>query len=155
MRIGRSRYLQAPLAALLAFACPSETWAQLSDHLIVPGRRIGSVSLGMTAANLLRLRGDPRHTERYADASVYEFGDGVKVFVSDKSGKVFRICVVSTDYALASALSVGDSDLAIKAKLPPPKKAVAYHEVGARELRWDGMFLTVDRQEHVQTICVI
>src|SRR5687768_7177462 len=87
----------ACVAALLLDACETAqptpvTQAPIFDNLIIPGQRIGPVSIGMTRAELLRVKGEPEETQRLTDAMVYRWS-GLRVTVADDNSQVYSVSV--------------------------------------------------------------
>ena len=70
----------AALALLLAAACASAP-VDLHDNLVVPGKRIGVIELGMPLSLLLAAQGQPVRTAPIPNttATTYTFQDGLTV----------------------------------------------------------------------------
>ena len=69
-----------PLAALVLAACAS-TPPNLNDDLVVRGKRIGEIEIGMPLATLLAVKGAPVRTAPIpgTDATTYSFPNGLTV----------------------------------------------------------------------------
>ncbi len=121
---------------------PDPPAAPIHDHLIVPGVRVGPVSLGMTAPDLYRTMGEPLKTEAMFDGNVTEFSyPGFAARVSNRLQRVNYIYVTSPEYATQSGVKVGFSDLAVRASQGNP---TTYHSVNAQNSSMcyaDGMAL--------------
>ena len=90
------------------------------DNIIMPGYRVGSVSLGMMAPLLHRVRGDPKSSERPSEVStVYNFGD-VTTTMLEATRKVHQITVTDQKFRTKEGLGVGASKLAVLAKYGSP-----------------------------------
>ena len=74
-----------PLAALVLAACAS-TPPNLNDDLVVRGKRIGEIEIGMPLATLLAVKGAPVRTAPIpgTDATTYSFPSGLTVGADDK-----------------------------------------------------------------------
>ena len=68
------------LLVAVALVLPLSARAE-NDHLIVPRRRIGPVSLGMTAADVMRILGEPTQTNSNPVVTVYHWHDDLSVTV--------------------------------------------------------------------------
>ena len=79
--------------ATSAFVHCEQAQAQ-NDHLIVPWERIGPVVLGMTAADLTRIKGDPTQTSRgpTGGISVYTWKNDLSVYIKSDGSYVTQIC---------------------------------------------------------------
>src|SRR5579872_3917943 len=105
------------LTAIMAFAVvganPGAASAQaFNDHQIVPGQRIGPVTLGMTAADLYRVMGEPKSSFTYNNGgSTYGWSDGLSVSIQP-NGRVDSITVGTAASGLykLSGLTVGSSN---------------------------------------------
>jgi hypothetical protein len=108
------------MALILAGIAATTVSAQgPNDRQIVPGARVGSVTLGMTSADLYRTMGEPKATIPFDNGSFrYDWTD-IGVFV-DKGGHVAMILPSTGGYALSSGLSIGSSELALQAQRPAP-----------------------------------
>src|SRR5580692_4587067 len=86
------------VAAVLAFY--EHAQAQ-NDHLIVPWQRIGPIELGMTAADLIRILGEPTQTSRGPPGgiSVYSWKNDLSVYIKMDGSYVTQICALDPAYA--------------------------------------------------------
>jgi hypothetical protein len=126
-----------------------------NDTQIVAGQRIGQIAIGMGAAQLLGVAGNPTNSYRYDNGDMaYTFANGVSVMVGGQTGSVRSINTLSSRYATLEGVHVGDSDLVLKARKPNWKWIANTTEAGgpatARNpvvaLRYcyaDGMLITV------------
>lgn len=92
-----------------------------ADDLIVPGQRIGPVRLGMTAEELYRTMGEPSSI-----TSGYVFANGLTVR-SNKHGRTISVIAVKPGFRTIEGLGVGESELAMRAKLGTPEKRESGH----------------------------
>lgn len=92
------------------------------DELIVLGRRVGPVSLGMHVRDLYGAMGSPDQVLKYSDGTTgYSWNRaGIFTAVWDRTQQVFRITVESPTYATAEGIRVGTTELEVQAKLGPP-----------------------------------
>jgi hypothetical protein len=86
------------------------------DNTIVPGKRIGPVSVGMAVSQLYDVMGEPTKTQKGRDTERYVF-EGLEVVVDDADESVSTVTTASAEYATADGLKVGLTLLAVKAKL--------------------------------------
>jgi len=108
------------MALILAAIAVTTVSAQgANDRQIVPGARVGPISLGMTAGDLYRTMGEPKSSMSFTDGSFrYEWNE---IFVqSDRGGHVTTISPTSGGYTLNPGLSIGSSELALQAQRPAP-----------------------------------
>jgi hypothetical protein len=95
----------------------SRASAEASDNRIVAGQRIGPISMGMSKAQVFRVMGDPTSSDEILN--IYTFG---KLNVDfGKTGRVWQIATQNSQFATPEGVRVGDSALAMEAKLGPPK----------------------------------
>jgi hypothetical protein len=92
-----------------------------SDNTIIPGERIGAVYIGMSRADVFKLKGEPKSTGQRTEGIYYEFED-VSVFVNDRTSKVSSITTLSSQHATANGIKVGDSEIAVRTKLGSPSQ---------------------------------
>jgi hypothetical protein len=86
------------------------------DNTIVPGKRIGPVSVGMAVSQLYDVMGEPTQTQKGRGIERYVF-EALEVVVDDTDESVSTVTTGSADYATADGLKVGLTVLAVKAKL--------------------------------------
>ena len=110
------------LAALFV-GLQSTTAAAKNDNLIVPGVRIGPVSLGMSDADAYKLLGDPIRTMTegvdMGRAIQYDFPK-LSIVVSRSTHRITQVTTLDTGYATADGIRVGSSGLAVSTKLGIP-----------------------------------
>jgi len=92
---------------------PAQLSAPIDDDRIVPGVRVGVVVLGMTAPELLRVRGDPDKVGRSDDGVEHRYYYGADMVVMVR-GHVFAIDTAAPRYRTAEDLGVGSSELRVK-----------------------------------------
>jgi len=88
----------------------------MKDNLIVPGKRIGPVSVGMSVSQLYDVMGEPTQSEKLRGTERYVFED-LEVVVDDADQSVNSVAIASSDYATADHIKVGLTDLGVRAKL--------------------------------------
>lgn len=101
-----------------------------SDHVIVPGSRIGNAELDPAdQGSLVRNLGEPNDTEQQGDMATYRYGapkpdggspDELVVMLDLNRDAPFEIATASPAYRTREGLGVGSSDMAIRAALGPP-----------------------------------
>ena len=104
-------------AALFASAATSGH----ADSLIVAGQRVGPIRIGMTATELYKAMGDPTSTyETNSGLTIYSYGDADALTAQCWDGRVRTVGVSSSEYKTAQGVRVGDSQLALLAKMGQP-----------------------------------
>lgn len=115
----RGRIPAAALLASLSLAagCASAR-PDLNDNLIVPGKRVGPVEIGMPVADLLAVAGTPRRTTLIegSAAATYVF-NGFSVTAHDK---VYWIVVDSPFYRTATGAAVGVEQIEARSAFGKP-----------------------------------
>lgn len=112
-------------SALVAAAQPLP-----SDHLIVPGMRIGNAELAPADQGAIqRSLGEPNQTDQRGDMATYRYGapkanggapDELVVMLGLNTDAPFEIVTASPDYHTRQGVGVGSSDAAVRAALGPP-----------------------------------
>ncbi|HSN18353.1 MAG TPA: hypothetical protein VLV87_09080 [Gammaproteobacteria bacterium] len=132
VRTGNGSMSRGPMAAVIfSFAlltgCASTLPAppkQLppDDSLIVPGKRIGPVAIGMTSKQVLEAKGSPHASVRFKDAALYNYGDksDYGVLVDDDTQQVWRVQTTSDSYDTEEGIHVGQTELEMQASLGKP-----------------------------------
>ena len=113
------------LSTLAAMAQPLS-----SDHLIVPGIRIGNAELAPADQGALqRNLGEPNQTDQRGDMATYRYGapkadggppDELVVILDLNKDAPFEIATASPAYHIRQGVGVGSSDAAVRAALGPP-----------------------------------
>jgi len=113
------------LSALVATAQPLP-----SDHLIVPGTRIGNAELEPADQGALqRNLGEPNQTDQRGDMATYRYGaskedggapDELVVMLNLNTDAPFEIATTSPEYHTRQGVGVGSSDAAVRTALGPP-----------------------------------
>jgi hypothetical protein len=117
----------AAIVLLGAFDAQLRALAEGSDHLIVPGVRIGPMFIGMTETQLYQKLGDPSKTVRGNDGTwvLYEYKNlGLVAHVNPANHKVNLIDSnflgeeeppeTSYPYSTREGITVGSSDLKVQ-----------------------------------------
>jgi hypothetical protein len=160
----RRRAVGSLLAAALAAGCqagsapgspPGATPSPVFDHAILPGQRVGPMSLGMTAEALLQVEGKPESREDRPGEIEYRYRD-FSVIVNTGTLRVTRILVTSGDYALEVGASVGMKDgevvLLVGGPCNPDDPPILIGEEQVRRRQYRGMTIVVDAFEVVTRI---
>lgn len=104
----------------------SSSAAPIFDKLIVPGERIGPISLGMMQADVLKILGVPPKSSIHTDGhSRYYYAD-LTVWIS-RDSRVFRIGTDSPEYATADGIRVGMTEPEVRAKKGNPTRMEDYN----------------------------
>jgi hypothetical protein len=151
----------AALLAAAALACSSAARAE-NDHLIVPWQRIGPVTLGMTASDLVRILGEPTQKNRDLIVTLYYWKDDLTVTVKNDTATVTQICALSPDYATPQGLHPGLSETAVTALLGEAQNSRLYRgwwKLSYTNLSWGGLMVSIPltgfTSDHsVSTVCV-
>jgi hypothetical protein len=101
----------------------------VKDNLIVAGKRIGPVSVGMPVSQLYDVMGEPVQAVKGRGSERYVFED-LQVVVDEADGAVVTVLTESPDYASADGLKVGLTDLAVKAGLAKLQGQLVIKEEG-------------------------
>src|SRR4051794_38225441 len=106
------------LACLALTACSSTPFeAPQDDNKIVPGHRIGAVSIGMEAKDVLEALGTPRESTKLPQRTVNAFADGLTVVVRDSDLRVISVGTNDAWYTTAEGIRAGSSELEVRAQL--------------------------------------
>lgn len=148
------KYFVVMLAVTALFAGLQPAAAQThNDNLIVPGVRIGPVSLGMSEANLYKTLGDPTSTQINNAAQVINYNyPGLGVSVDRVAHKVTQVTSLDQKYSTAEGIKVGSSGLAVSAKIGIPSGDCQ----GMCNYSYpNGMFLGTNEDGSVRAIWVV
>jgi hypothetical protein len=153
--------LCAIVLTVATLICPSVARAE-NDHLIVPWQRIGPVTLGMTASDLVRVLGEPTQKNRGPVVTLYYWKDDLTVTVRNDEANVTQICALSADYATAQGLRPGLSDSAVTALLGEAQSSRLYRgwwKLSYTNLSWGGLMVSIPlngfaNNRSVRTVCV-
>src|SRR5215831_12744563 len=123
-----------------------------NDHLIVPGQRIGQVSLGMSVQQLIATLGTPVKSEPYGggNRSNNSFSIGLDVDVSGTA--VDGIFARNSTYKTAEGVGLGMSDLEVRALLGAPDKHALYGGYDFRTCYKSGLHLMFGRSSDTQSM---
>jgi hypothetical protein len=111
---------------------PPPTTPPVQDHLVVPGKRVGAISIGMTQDQLFAALGLPVDSYQYPSSvgHAYErhknddqsFYDGLVVSVRNGSSQVQSVKVgkFNSGYATAEGLTVGTTERKVRELMGPP-----------------------------------
>ena len=92
----------------------------LDDNLVVPGKRIGEVQIGMPLATLLAVKGNPVTTAPISgtDATTYTFQDGLTVGAQDE---VYWIIAEDARFHTSTGVSPGVEQIFARASFGKPR----------------------------------
>lgn len=107
------------LAAVLLGACAS-TPPDLNDDLVVRGKRIGEIEIGMPLASLLAVKGAPLRTAPIpnTDATTYTFPNGLTVGADEK---VYWIITEDARFHTDGGVRPGAEQIFARATLGKPR----------------------------------
>jgi hypothetical protein len=100
------------LAVLFVVASLAITATARAEEVIVPGKSIGPVLIGMTAQELYSAMGEPSAAKVGEEKTAYTY-DGLQVGVENDSQRVYRVFATSARFKLVHGISVGSSVLAV------------------------------------------
>jgi hypothetical protein len=111
--------LSYALAALLLAACAS-TPPNLNDDLVVRGKRIGEIEIGMPLASLLTVKGAPLRTAPISNttATTYTFPNGLTVGADEK---VYWIITEDARFHTEDGVRPGVEQIYARATLGKPR----------------------------------
>jgi hypothetical protein len=107
------------LGALVLAACAS-TPPDLNDDLVVRGKRIGEIQIGMSLASLLAVQGRPVRTAPIPDtrATTYTFSNGLTVGADEK---VYWIIADDSRFHTVEGIRPGADQIVARATLGKPR----------------------------------
>lgn len=127
-RVPRMAALMAMLAGMSALTANAQPLP--SDHVIVPGTRIGNAELEPADQGALqRNLGEPNQTDQRGDMATYRYGapkpdggspDELVVILNLNTDAPFEIATASPDYHTRQNVGVGSSDAVVRTALGPP-----------------------------------
>jgi outer membrane protein assembly factor BamE (lipoprotein component of BamABCDE complex) len=135
-----SRLVTAAVLVLLIFlfsGCAtsssySPAAAPTFDKLIVPGKRIGPIALGMPQPDVVKILGKPGPSSvisaERGTHSIYHYLPDLTVFIKSDSNRVYKISAVSPEYATADGIRVGMTEPEVRAKRGKPKDSFQHNE---------------------------
>jgi hypothetical protein len=139
---------------------PNLNEERFGSRIIVPGMRIGDISLGMNKNEVLRILGEPKlvyyGSERYALDELprrygMNFGE-MSVFI--ENDKVQRIDAHSPSYRFISGLTVGDLEGKIKQSFGKSFESSAFEEGTSLTYEDKGVCFEIDKQGIIEEIHV-
>ena len=125
----------------------------LKDNLIIAGKRIGPVSVGMPVSQLYDVMGEPTQTTKGRGTERYVF-ESLQVVVDDADASVVMVSTESPDFATADGLKVGLTDLAVKAKLAKGQGQLFIQEEGETTSYFAAGIVVVVSGGHVKSISI-
>ena len=121
-------------AALFAAACSTAPLTR-NDNLVVPGKRVGEVEIGMSLADLMALKGVPQKTVPIpASAATTYIFDGLVVAADDK---VYWIIAKDQRFHTASGIAAGAEQIAARAAHGQPDCVVSKAETTVYDFYFD------------------
>lgn len=121
------------------------------DNLIVPGKRIGPLSPGMSAADLFRVLGPPDSSIRYFNSHIW----GKRWVVLDTStNRAERVSTSDPRDATREGLRVGSTELEMTAKLGAPTGEKYDKPVEAMNYCYSGIEFNYHQSDKITSITV-
>src|SRR5579871_6707406 len=159
--VSKSAKYVLSLFAAAALLLPVTVRAE-NDHLIVPWRRIGPIALGMTAADVVRILGEPTQKNSGPIVTVYHWQDQLSVTVKTDTSYVTQVCAVSPDYATAQGLHPGLPETAVMQLMGEPQNSRLYRgwwKLSYSNLSWGGLLVSIPQtgfniNHSIRSICV-
>lgn len=104
-----------------------------AEDRIVAAKRIGKISIGMSATDLFQAMGDATVSGEFANGRWYRFGGNMNdpqhpnagttiAVIFNKTSRVTTVETFSSRFATAEGIRVGDSELALEAKQGSPQR---------------------------------
>lgn len=103
---------------------PPSTEPTFNDYLIVPGVRIGSVSIGMTGKQLLDVMGSPESALNYTDGAAYHYPGNFGVVLENATQQVVRVTATESSYETKDGLKTGQTELEMRTMLGNPDETI-------------------------------
>ena len=151
-----SRWL-AVILAMAAAACPVSAQSPDPHFLVVPGRSVGPVTLGMTMDNVKAVWGSPTKVERDANSQWYTWRDSPprSVAVEMQSNMVVMISIAHDPrYRTRDGLGDGDSVDRIQRLLGRPSHVRPLPGFSMLEYKSLGVAFVIDQTHHVTGVIV-
>jgi hypothetical protein len=131
----------------------SATKGVVKDDLIVPGKRIGPVAVGMSVSQLYDVMGAPTQSEKGRGTERCVFED-LEVVMDDADQSVISVATQSADYATADDIKVGLADLGVRAKLAKLSGRLLIKEEGDTITYFTAGMMILVSGGHVKSIAV-
>ena len=131
----------------------SATKGVVKDDLIVPGKRIGPVAVGMSVSQLYDVMGAPTQSEKGRGTERCVFED-LEVVMDDADQSVISVATQSADYATADDIKVGLADLGVRAKLAKLSGRLLIKEEGDTRTYFTAGMMVLVSGGHVKSITV-
>jgi len=134
---------------LLGASGAIDAQSRASDHLIVPGERIGPIFIGMTETQLYQKLGNPSNTVRGSNGAwiLYEYKNlGLSTIVNPYTHKVNTVQITQSDspYSTREGITGGSSELQVQT-LPWKllwKREAEPHALGVWTFAYTGIQIT-------------
>jgi hypothetical protein len=160
----RHRAVAFALVAALVAGCqqgaapgspPEPAPTPIFDHAILPGQRVGPMSLGMTDDALVEVEGKAESRVDRAGEIEYHYAD-FSVIVNTDTRRVTRILVTSGQYALEVGASVGMKEgevtLLIGGPCDSDEQQIVVGPERVRRREYRGLTIVVDEYDTVSRI---
>jgi outer membrane protein assembly factor BamE (lipoprotein component of BamABCDE complex) len=147
----------AVILAVASAAWPVSAQPLGSQFLVVPGRSVGPVALGMTMDNVKAVWGSPTQVDRDANSQWYTWRDSPprSVAVEMQSNMVVMISIAHDPrYRTRDGLGDGDSADRILRLLGRPSHVRPLPGFSMLEYKRLGVAFVIDRTQHVSGVIV-
>jgi len=106
-----------------------------AEDRIVPGKRIGKFSMGMTLPEVYNaVKGvNPTNTQNYDDGSMLYTWGKTSVIISGKTGRINYIGTWDSQFATKEGVRSGDSQFNLEAKMGTPQRRERFPGEGPPE----------------------
>ena len=149
------------LVCSVALLWPDQARAE-NDHRIVPWQRVGPITLGMSAEDVIRVLGQPTQSNQARSTTTYYWKDDLSVTTLIDSSYVTQICALSSDYVTTQGLRPGMSETSVGALMGEPQSSHVYRgwwNLSYIKLFWGGLMVNVpltgfDNDHSIQAVCV-
>jgi len=126
------------------------------DNLIVPGCRIGPITIGLDPAEVFGALGSPQKSNvgtGPTSISTYVYQD-VSVNVRTATNRVSEVFTSSPRYSTAEGVRVGMSELELRAKLSAPSRARQFNPVNLTYYYTRGLEVVFNPQEGSRVVTI-
>lgn len=123
---------------------PAPPLQPVFDSLIVPGQRVGPVSLGMSGAQLLQAVGSPTRSNHIGDVTAVSFSNGISANVRDSDNRVTTASTSDERYSTPGGVHSGISEFEVRTRLGSPA-GVLDDATTDRYLCYPGMWFGITR----------
>jgi hypothetical protein len=130
---------------------PAPESTPIFDKAIIPGQRVGPISLCITEAQLYSVMGSPSYhsTRERSGDRLYNYGSTptgerstLIAWAGKRTGRIYQVTVKTSDYATPEGIAIGASALEVRAKLGHPRRVTP--DGNDTVYDYDGLTLEID-----------